>query len=444
MNLDFLSPEQKKLVEFAIQGKSFFFTGAAGTGKSFVLKTIVKALRDKHGEGNVFVCASTGIAACNIGGCTVHSFAGIGLGGESKEKMLQKVLSNSNAVKRWRSAVTLIIDEVSMIEPDFFDLLEHIGQKVRNSKRTKALSDLPFGGIQVILCGDFFQLPPVKSVKYLFQAKCWKKVINFSTELRTVFRQKDAEFVKLLNEVRRGILSKEGLEMLKSCQGRKFNTEDGIEPTVLYPTKHNVDQENSQQLEKLEGVTMLFKARDTSPYQNNFTDQLKKNCSAKDDLKLKIGAQVILLKNISQEKELVNGARGTIINFVNDEKTGLDVPLVKFINGTYLIRPEKWAITVGKVEVAAREQIPLDLAWAMSIHKSQGMTIDRLKVSIDKVFASGQAYVALSRATSLEVSHNDTNSSTHPKRACASLATSTQLKSSPTKQSSTSTTQCKT
>jgi len=143
---------------------------------------------------------------------------------------------------------------------------------------------------------------------------------------------------------------------------------------------------------------MIFKATDSGKN----VGLINKGCPAKSVINLKIGAQVILLKNLDVEKELVNGARGTIIDFIQDEKTGLSCPYVRFKSATKLIRPERWAITMAGTEVAAREQIPLDLAWAMSIHKSQGMTIDKLKVQLTGIFACGQAYVALSRATSLE------------------------------------------
>jgi ATP-dependent DNA helicase PIF1 len=268
-------------------------------------------------------------------------------------------------------------------------------------KKTKKKADLSFGGIQVILCGDFLQLPPVKHNRFLFQAKSWNSVIRHCYELKTVFRQKDPEFVQILHEVRQGSLSPESLQKLRSCKGKNLTSDDGIEPTTLYPIKHNVDRENSQRLEKLEGNLMIFKATDTAHFEKNL-DLLKKGCPAKEELCLKVGAQVILLKNLDLDKELVNGARGTVTDFVEDSKSGFLCPVVKFRHTTKLIRAERWALTMAGAEVAAREQIPLDLAWAMSIHKSQGMTIDKLRVHLGGAFACGQVYVALSRASSLE------------------------------------------
>jgi len=253
----------------------------------------------------------------------------------------------------------------------------------------------------VILCGDFLQLPPVKQNRFLFQAKSWKSVIKSCYELKTVFRQKDKEFVKILNEVRQGALSSESLSKLQSRQGKILPCDDGIEPTILYAKKNNVDQENSIRLDQLAGDCKIFKANDSAPFEKNL-ELLEKGCPAKADVSLKVGAQVILLKNLDVERELVNGARGTVLDFVEDSSSGVVYPRVKFKYTTKVIKPERWALTMAGSEVAVREQIPLDLAWAMSIHKSQGMTIDKLQVHLNGAFASGQIYVALSRATSLE------------------------------------------
>ena len=190
-----------------MRGESLFLTGGAGTGKSFTLNHIVKALKQQRGEGQVFVTASTGIAACHIGGTTLHSFAGVGLARESASDLASRVMGNRTSMRRWTGASVLVIDEVSMLDGTFFDKLEEIARIVRD-----APDDEPFGGLQLLLCGDFFQLPPVglsqhSSLRFLFEAQCWPKVVAHTVVLRQVFRQADAAFVTLLEEMRRGRLS---------------------------------------------------------------------------------------------------------------------------------------------------------------------------------------------------------------------------------------------
>eukprot|EP01126_Amoeba_proteus_P015543 TRINITY_DN17009_c0_g1_i4.p1 TRINITY_DN17009_c0_g1~~TRINITY_DN17009_c0_g1_i4.p1 ORF type:complete len:362 (-),score=85.50 TRINITY_DN17009_c0_g1_i4:8-1093(-) len=292
-----------------------------------------------------------------------------------------------------------------MLDPNFFDNLEYVARQIKKESHPK-FEFLPFGGIQVILCGDFFQLPPIqrqKKQKFLFESNCWRYVIGVNCfELTTIFRQAgDPKFVNILNEMRKGQLSFQSLHELDKCVNKELNSEDGIVPTTLYATKDLVTRENSKYLEQLEGELMTFKANDKEKVKGGI-DSLNKSCTALSELGLKVGAQVILLKNLSFERGLVNGTRGTVIDFDKSE-SGTIYPLVKFSNKQIeLIQAEWWSITIGNLEVATREQLPLDLAWAMSIHKSQGMTIDRLKVDIANTFAAGQAYVALSRATSLE------------------------------------------
>lgn len=397
-----LSSEQQKILDKALQGQSLFFTGAAGTGKSYVLRELVRTLRSKHSSASsVFVTAPTGIAACNIGGCTIHSWSGIGLGRESKEALLSRIQRVATNVKRWKDTRVLIIDEVSMLSAELFDKLDYIARAIR--KRPE-----PFGGIQVIMCGDFFQLPPVgddesEGVRYCFEADCWSQVVPHCYELKQIWRQSDQVFVSMLNEVRKGQISNETLERLMQCRNTQFDESDGIKATMLYPHKVFVEQQNNQQLIKLEGEIEEFKAHDHETYVNGkYLEGLRKNCPAPEVLQLKIGAQVMLLKNLNFDRELVNGARGKVVGFDVDAKTKEKYPIVLFTSKqTQVIKPEKWSVMLGSKEVAYREQIPLTLAWAMSIHKSQGMTIDRVEMDLSNVFAAGQAYVALSRATSL-------------------------------------------
>lgn len=211
--------EQRHAVDLAHAGHSFFLTGGAGTGKSFTLRLVVQALQAKNGFERVFVTASTGIAACHIGGTTLHSFGGIGLGKESAQDLLRNLQKKRGAIKRWHDCEVLVIDEVSMLDAALFDKLEQLARLVRHNER-------PFGGIQLILCGDFFQLPPVglsnrPGIAFLFEAASWNRVVPQTVLLRTVIRQKDQTFVDLLNAMRRGRLSPFHVQLLKLHLARR-------------------------------------------------------------------------------------------------------------------------------------------------------------------------------------------------------------------------------
>jgi ATP-dependent DNA helicase PIF1 len=198
-----LSAEQKHVIEMALAGKSIFFTGSAGTGKSFLLRSLIKKLQQRLGGDSVFVTASTGIAACNIGGTTVHSFAGIGLGENTKENLAKLVCKDRRKAKKWKQAAVLIIDEVSMLDGQLLDKLDFV------ARRARGIDHMPFGGLQMILCGDFFQLPPVgigqdPNKIFCFEAQVWGQLLHPSRQLilRQVFRQRDEAFVRCLNELR--------------------------------------------------------------------------------------------------------------------------------------------------------------------------------------------------------------------------------------------------
>ncbi|GAM19367.1 hypothetical protein SAMD00019534_025420 [Acytostelium subglobosum LB1] len=385
-----LSPEQRHVVDLVLGGSSIFFTGSAGTGKTYVLREIIQALRFLHGDC-VHVTASTGIAACNVGGTTLHSFAAIGLGDKPAKDYIRSIAGNNKNLLRWRQTKVLVIDEISMISAELLDKLDQIGRALRSSPR-------PFGGIQLVLVGDFCQLPPVSkqtAASYCFRAVCWEMMIDHSILLTKVYRQKDDKFVKVLNELRFGVISDVGLTTLNQCVSNNLDATDGIIPTVLYPHRAKCDAENERKLQALAGEAMVFEAEDEGP--DPYRDMLK-NMQAQSTVTLKIGAQVILLKNLDFEEELVNGSRGVVVAWAAEDS----MPIVKFSTGTLRkIVKEVWNIEQGNVKVASRTQVPLALAWALSIHKSQGMSIDRLVIDLEGTFEYGQAYVALSRATSL-------------------------------------------
>lgn len=400
-----LSPSQRVVYGEIATGKSLFFTGEAGTGKSYLLEIAVKRAQIQQNSKRVFVTASTGVAACRIGGTTLHSFAGVGLGEESAEILIQKLTTVKTAyarkaINRWRDALLLIIDECSMIDPAFFEKLDQIARVVRNTPQ------IPFGGIQVILTGDFFQLPPVQkvgaiaenvpSLSMIFETNVWRSLIgNNIFLLKEAHRQHDTKFLGLLCGLRTGSLTKQNMEVIA---GRMSRVEDIPNDIVkLYPTRKEVDAVNEYKLSMLAGEPHIYDAQDKGdPYAINAN---KDHWMAPCKLVLKTGALVMFIKNICINSGIVNGATGIVIRF----DSGNGFPVVHLQNGTAVtVSPQVWEIKQGDSIIASRMQVPLILAYAITIHKSQGMTLGRVEVDMTHIFEKGQLYVALSRCTSVE------------------------------------------
>ncbi|XP_074732407.1 ATP-dependent DNA helicase PIF1 [Strix uralensis] len=382
-----LSAEQEAVLDAVRSGKSIFFTGCAGTGKSFLLKKIVGSLPPK----STYATASTGVAACHIGGTTLHAFAGIGSGKASLEQCIQ-LAERPGVRQHWLACQHLIIDEISMVDGKFFDRLEAVARAVR--KR-----DEPFGGIQLIICGDFLQLPPVckanEETKFCFQAKSWRKCIHINMELTEVRRQTDKTFVSLLSAVRLGRCTEEVTRQLMQTAANR-SERDGILATRLCTHKDDVEITNERRLQQLSGEVHTFEALDSDPMLVKLIDA---QCPVGGRVELKLGAQVMLAKNLDVSQGLVNGARGVVVGFESEQK---GLPKVRFLCGvTQVIKMEKWVFKGPSGVHLSRQQLPLKLAWAISIHKSQGMSLDCVEISLSRVFESGQAYVALSRARSL-------------------------------------------
>lgn len=440
-----LSNEQRHVKGLVCdRDQSVFFTGPAGTGKSVLMRAIIQELKKKMKKDpdRLAVTASTGLAACNIGGMTLHSFSGIGLGKEDVTTLVKKIRRNPKAKNRWLKTKILIIDEISMVDGDLFDKLSQIGRTIRNNGR-------PWGGIQLVITGDFFQLPPVpdgsdkRDIKFAFEAATWNTSIDHTIGLTEVFRQKDPTFANMLNEMRLGRISDQTVANFKGLQ-RPLRFNDGLEVTELFPTRNEVERSNQKRLEALKSKSYRYDAFDTG--DPNLKQKLLQNMMAPQTLELRKGAQVMLIKNM--DETLVNGSLGTVVGFMSEaaasiggiESHGMDpedapkddvmlkrikafsrelessssshdhkeYPVVTFhsVDGTprtILIVPEEWKseLPTGEVQ-ACRKQVPLILAWALSIHKAQGQTLERVKVDLGKIFEKGQAYVALSRATSQE------------------------------------------
>lgn len=391
-----LSDEQLDVIKSFESGKNIFVTGGAGSGKSYLLSYLK---RNYAGLG-LEVTASTGIAAVNIGGVTIHSWSGIGLGNLPLEKIVENLNSAkfSRVRKKIRRARALAIDEISMISADLFELLNKVFQAIRENQK-------PMGGIQILLFGDFLQLPPVNrgsdSFTFCFDSNAWRELDLQCFELKGSFRQKDRTFIDILNNLRFGNLSRNDRDILQSRVGMIDN--GTIKPTIL--TTHNlkVDQINLTELKKIPHLEQAFSADYFGDL--NKIELLKKNCLASQILSLKVGAQVMMIKNTYQKEGIINGSLGIIRDFSPRK----NYPVVEFANGKVLtIAPEEWLIERfdedKKIVVvdAGVSQVPLILSWAITIHKSQGLTLDKISCDLSDAFSPGQVYVALSRARSLE------------------------------------------
>jgi ATP-dependent DNA helicase PIF1 len=419
--LDTLTQEQLTVFEHLLEGENIFLTGGGGVGKSYLLSVIYtdfpglkKRLIAAKNPGSVAklpriqMCALTGCAALLLGNKakTLHSWAGIGLGKGSVSELYVKIRRNQKAMRNWLCTDLLIIDEISMMTAELLDKLNEIGKKVRANRR-------PFGGIQVLLVGDFFQLPPVnksdQETKFAFESDAWKEAITTSIELTQIQRQKDETFQRVLKEARVGALSKESCEILSSCQGRDWK-ENKIRPTLLFPRRAEVDMINDSNLRALTGRRYSYKARlvydgkipdGFSETDEGFLKALNmfdSDAAYSKELELMVDAQVMLVANVDPDSGLVNGSRGVITGFC----PSTELPMVEFVNGVKkYIGTHCWPIE--DYEFISRFQIPLRLAWAGTIHKCQGSTLDSALVDIGSgVFEYGQAYVALSRVRSLE------------------------------------------
>ncbi|KAL0280093.1 UNVERIFIED_CONTAM: hypothetical protein PYX00_001485 [Menopon gallinae] len=376
-----LSKEQKVVLQAAKDGHNIFFTGSAGTGKSHLLKSIASALPPDV----TFATASTAMAASQIGGTTLHQFAGIGMGQGSVQHLVS-LASRPGAQAVWKKCQHLIIDEISMVHGDFFEKLEYIARKIRKNEK-------PFGGIQLILCGDFFQLPPVGNpVVFCFQTKAWEKCITRMFELKEIHRQSDPVLINILQNVRLGRITDDITKKLQDTALHNIE-KNGILATRLCTHTAESVSINQSKLDELPGEVKTFKAVDEPESLSSFID---KQSRVQSTVPLKIGAQVMLLKNLNISKGLVNGARGVVVKFDTD-----GLPIVQFNSGTHKIMREKFVSKSVTGAVLSRTQIPLTLAWAFSIHKSQGLTLDCIELSLARVFEPGHSYVALSRVKSL-------------------------------------------
>jgi ATP-dependent DNA helicase PIF1 len=397
---------QKLALEAMIAGKNIFLTGPSGTGKSFLINYFKDLVKNSK---NIAITSTTGISALLIGGTTLHSFLGIGLGNSTIEEMIKNVENKSYLKKKLLLLDILVIDEVSMLSPELLTKIEKMLSITRSGKKLSYINNSskkepPFGGVQIIATGDLLQLPVVNSEDFCFQCDAWKDTIEEVIELKDIIRQNDTEFQEVLNDIRFGIVSDKVKKLLDDRKNVVLDCKSGIKPTRIHTTNMAVNSINEKELDKLDKNDIQFYQYDIqiefTNFKNNKIDaveKIKKNCIAPVELSLCVGAQVMLLCNLDLEEGLANGSRGIIVDFVND------LPEVKFLNGnTRIIGYNTWNIEEGNKIISTITQIPLKLAWAVTVHKSQGCTLDYAEVDLSNVFAYGQIYVALSRVKNKE------------------------------------------
>lgn len=390
------SEKQKKAYDLLIKGYNIFLTGMSGSGKSLIIKSFYKEYKHLKKIG---ITSTTGVSSLLIGGTTLHSYLGIGLGKDNVELLYLKIKNKKFMLKRWLDLECLIIDEISMLNPELFDKLELLARKVREI-------ELPFGGIQLILTGDFLQLPAVESFNFCFEAKSWCNCIKKENiiYLKEIFRQNDVIFQNCLNEIRIGELSEETINILKQRVDIELVNEYGILPTKIYSLNKDVDRYNEKQLDKLvlqnESLEFFRYELTYIVLKKNLQfveDRIKKACNAPEILEICIGAQVMLIYNLDLDSGLVNGSRGIVTKFVDG------IPMVKFLNGLEIIIDyNTWTIEENSEKILNITQIPLKVSYSCSIHKIQGVSLDYAEIDMKNIFEDGQAYVALSRVTKLK------------------------------------------
>ncbi|CCV02569.1 helicase [Armadillidium vulgare iridescent virus] len=454
METEKLNNKQEKAYKMMVAGENIFITAPAGTGKTFLINYFCKTIDPIR---TVAITSTTGVSSLLIGGSTLHSYLGIGLGDGTTDQLFHKIVNCSKGIKAavWRKLQTLIIDEVSMLSPILFDKLECLARQIRGNNK-------PFGGIQLILSGDLLQLPVVKGggvadngspLDFVTDASSWGRCVGNNVVLLTeIMRQKDPLFKEILLKIRVGCIDAQVKEVLNNhisknvsigeydgdydeedyeedynpgvapapdVEANKEESELKIQPTKLFCLKRYVKALNDKELQKLENAGVKFKnfnalikafsseeinsvkgRSKSSEAQFNFLkDRFVKDCTTPQQLRICEGAQVMLTYNINQPMGLVNGSRGVITSF--SEKK---FPVVKFVNGLELeILPQTWEFSNdnGK-KVGYFKQIPLKIAYALTVHSCQGATLDCAEVDLKDTFEHGQVYTALSRTRDLD------------------------------------------
>ena len=406
---------QKEALDILKLGKNVFITGPAGSGKTFVLNQYIKYL--KSNGVDVAVTASTGIASTHLGGQTIHSWSGLGIRDVLTDRDIDELMQKSYLYKRFERTKVLIIDEISMLHHFRLDLIDWICRQFKRNEK-------PFGGMQVVLCGDFFQLPPVTRTRssfvaesrqqnkqrvdlglvgldkgrpfgeesqFAYKSTSWQESGFTICYLSEQFRQKDSDYLKILNEIRRNAVSEKTKELLNSRLNKE--PEIKVKPVKMHTHNISVDEINNQHLSSIEGKKEIFEM--TSHGSKYIVEALKKSCISPESLVLKVGAKVMFTKN-HPEGLFVNGTMGVV------DSIGYGSPRVRTADGSLIdVTPMSWRVEEDGKTKAEISQFPLRLAWAITVHKSQGMSLDAMEVDLSDSFVPGMGYVALSRVRSL-------------------------------------------
>lgn len=393
---------QRDALNILKTGANVFLSGPAGSGKTYVLNEYIKYL--KGHEVLIGITASTGIAATHMGGVTIHSWSGMGIKSSLSDGDIESLAKRVAA--RFSDTQVLIIDEVSMLHHFRLDMLDQIAKKLRKN-------DSPFGGMQVVLCGDFFQLPPVSrygepETHFVYRSEAWRDGKFTICYLHENYRQQNDPIVNILNDIRSGEVSDESREQLQSrYKGRDREPVHGdheVEPTRLYTHNVDVDSVNDAELGKVDASEFAYEMH--SKGKKPLVEALKKSCLAPEKLRLKVGARVMCVKN-NFEEGYVNGTLGVVVSC----GYGVDpvihtAPTPDYPNGRRItIELASWTIEDDGKVIAEIDQYPLRLAWAITVHKSQGMSLDAVEVDLSKSFEPGMGYVALSRVRTLAGLH---------------------------------------
>ncbi|WP_298048265.1 PIF1 family ATP-dependent DNA helicase [uncultured Bifidobacterium sp.] len=404
---------QDEAIAILDSGANVFLTGAPGAGKTYVLNEFVRQARADG--ASVSVTASTGIAATHINGTTIHSWSGVGLANVLSDSLVKTIRTRRK--RKIQAADILVIDEVSMLHAWLFDMVDQVCRILRNDRR-------PFGGLQVVLSGDFFQLPPVSvsgrnhdlvtpSPEFLAsreryakaglnpegfvtESLVWRELQPVICYLTEQHRQDDGKLLGVLTDIRSGSVSDADRDILLTRLGAM--PEPGEQAVNLFPVNRQADTLNDLRLREIAEDPHEYYAESSG--QANLVERLTKNMLAPEHLLLKTGAAVMAVRN-DADHQYVNGSLGTVRGFVAENKGGW--PIVEFENGNIVtMRPSSWEMQDGDTVLATVKQVPLRCAWAITIHKSQGMTLDRAVMDLRRTFAPGMGYVALSRVENLD------------------------------------------
>lgn len=390
---------QERALEMLQSGRSALITGRAGSGKTYLLNQFIKSQR--AAGKTLAITATTGLAATHLGGETIHRWSKIGIHDSLPQNFFQKLAAKDR--QRMIEADILIIDEISMLSDSQFSMIDRVLRGVRQVQ-------IPFGGLQVVMSGDFFQLPPIKRVPtqldvfgdyggvgFVTSSSAFEELNPAICYLESQYRQSDSDLLDVLEAIRAGTIDEYELNFLNQRLNQQPSEGDGV-VTNLHTSNLDVDRVNGLSLAKINQPLENFLM--TGSGNRYGLEALKKTVLAPEQLDLKLGAEVMAIKN-DPKMRFVNGSLGKVIDFAR--KSGIKLPVVQFNSGReVIIEPDSWELTENDVKIASVTQLPLRLAYAITVHKAQGMTLDKARVNLAKAFTPGMGYVALSRVRRLE------------------------------------------